>query len=553
MAYRWIDGFLPADAETTLAVREVSNESEFVLATQPPTPAQRRLALAVVAAVFAVFGVAVAIGLTAPFARTQVQIDGFVPALTAIFFVNDLITATLLFGQFSIIRSSALLLLADGYLFTAMMTIPFALTFPGAFSPTGLLHAGVQSSAWIYNFWHYGFPIAAIVYAILKGAGRANYVSRGSTRSAISGSVVTVIGLVCGLTWLATAGHEFLPSLMKDAVNPSPLARMVTSLNTFTCVLALVLVNSRRRSVLDLWLMVVLCAWIMELALLDVLLFSRFTFGFYVGRGFSLITSVIVLVVLLGENSRLYARLARSNVSLQHERTHKLMNLRAMAASIAHEVKQPLQAIALNGGAGLDLLGKTPPDLDEVRATLNDVISESHRASQIFDNICGLFGSAEQEQEPIDVNEIALGALGILREELKENGIITRAELTSELPLVMGHKGQLQEVILNLIRNAIEAMDAVEDGRRTLRVRTENHDRDAIVVAIEDSGPGIAPESLDGIFEPFVTTKAHGRGLGLAICRMIVQRHEGQLSVSSLGKKSGALFKFTLPIKSAAY
>ena len=124
---------------------EVSDEHRFVLATEAPTSAQRRLALAVAAAIFATFGVTVTIGLTAPFARTQVIVNGFVPALTAVFFVNDLITATLLFGQFSIIRSRALLVLADIYFFTALMSIPFALTFPGAFSPSGLLGAGVQS------------------------------------------------------------------------------------------------------------------------------------------------------------------------------------------------------------------------------------------------------------------------------------------------------------------------------------------------------------------------------------------------------------------------
>ena len=118
----------------------------------------------------------------------------------------------------------------------------------------------------------------------------------------------------------------------------------------------------------------------------------------------------------------------------------------------------------------------------------------------------------------------------------------------SELPLVMGHRGQLQEVLLNLVRNAIEAMDAVKDGSRVLQVRTERHGRDEIVVAVEDSGPGIDPKKLDGIFDAFVSTKPQGMGLGLAICRMIIERHGGQLSASSDGK-NGALFEFVLPIK----
>ena len=161
---------LPGSGDDIGRTRRIGRNCLRDASDQSPTPAQRRLVLAVVTVIFATFGVTVLIGLTAPFAHIPLRIDGFVPAITAVFFVNDLITATLLFGQFSIIRSRALLVLADGYLFTALMAIPFALTFPGAFSPTGLLGAGVQSSAWIYNFWHYGFPLAAIAYAMLNGA-----------------------------------------------------------------------------------------------------------------------------------------------------------------------------------------------------------------------------------------------------------------------------------------------------------------------------------------------------------------------------------------------
>ena len=536
-----------------MSIREASVEPVFVFATEPPTSGQRWSALAVVVVLFGVFGVTVAIGLMAPFALTPVRIGAFVPVITAILFVNDLITATLLFGQFSIVRSHALLVIASAYLFTALMAIPFALTFPGQFSPTGLLGAGLQSSAWIYNFWHYGFPVAAIVYAmLLRDVGRINSVSRASPRSAISWSVAIVIGLVCGLTWLATAGDEFLPRLFLDSIHPTPLARIVTSTNTFICALAIALLYIRRRSVLDLWLMVVLCAWITEMAILDVLLYARFTFGFYAGRGFSLITSVVVLVVLLAEMTRLYARLARSNRALQREQNNKLMNLEAMAASIAHEVRQPLTIIAMSGDRALQCLGHAPPDLKAVQSALNRMVSDSRRASEVFDNIRILFGRAGQGHEPIDVNEIALGVLSILRGELEEHGVTASAELTPELPLVMGHRGQMEEVILNLVHNAVEAMDPIKSGSRMLRVITRYDNCDAITVAVEDTGPGIDPEKLDGIFDAFVTTKSQGRGLGLAICRMIIERHGGQLSAWSDKKKRGALFQFTLPIKSAA-
>ena len=529
---------------------EVSDEHKFVLATEPPTSAQRRLALLVVAAIFAIFGVTVTIGLAAPFARTQVPFNGFVPTLTAVLFVNDLITATLLFGQFSIIRSRALLVLADGYFFTALMAIPFALTFPGAFSPSGLLGAGVQSSAWIYNFWHYGFPLATIVYAILIGRGRANNVSRISARSVIGWNMAIVISLVCGITWFTTAGSEFLPSLMLDSSNPNPLARTVTSLNTFICVLALALLYGRQRSVLDLWIMVVLCAWITELALLDVLLFSRFTFAFYVGRGFSLITSVAVLILLLQETTRLYARLARSNLLLERERDNKLMNMQAITAAIAHEVRQPLAAIVTNGGAALRFLAKTPPDQDEVRAALQRMVTDGRRTSEVFDGLRALFRKVDQGMQPIDVNKVIFGVLQSLRIEMKNHAVELRSELSPNLPLVDGNGSQLEEVISNLARNAIEAMDTTTDRSRVLRVISEHRADNAIAVAVQDSGPGIDPKRIDGIFTAFITTKSQGTGLGLAICRMIIQHHGGQLTASSDGK-SGASFQFVLPIRPA--
>jgi signal transduction histidine kinase len=256
------------------------------------------------------------------------------------------------------------------------------------------------------------------------------------------------------------------------------------------------------------------------------------------------------MVMLLAEMTRLYESLARSNVMLQRERDNKLTSLEAMAASISHEVRQPLAAIATRSDTALRFLERAPPDLARVRSNLTTIVDESRRASQVFDNVRALFSSADAGQQAIDVNEIARGVLRILREELEEHGIATRTELTSGLPLVIGHGGQMQEVILNLVRNAIEAMDAIKDGRRVLQVKTSRHGDDTIAVVIEDSGPGIDPEKLGGIFDPFVSTKPRGMGLGLAICRMTIERHGGQLSASA-GKNKGALFQFVLPIKSA--
>jgi signal transduction histidine kinase len=523
------------------------DEPEYVLATEPPTSGQRRLALAILAAVLVVFGATVAIGLTAPVALIPVRIPYFVPVLTAIFFVNDVITATLLFGQFSIIRSHALLVLASAYLFTGPMAVLFALTFPGVFSRAGLLGADFQSAAWIYNFWHYGFPLAVIVYATLIG--RAGRISRWPARSAIGCSIAIVLALVIGLALLSTTRDELLPALFQDNIHPTPLARIVTSLNTFICVIALCLLYIRRRSVLDLWLIVVMCAWVSELAILDVLLYPRFSFGFYVGRGFSLVTSVIILVVLLAEMTRLYARLARSNRALKRERENKLMNMEAMVASIRHEVKQPLTTIAAHAETAIELLGRVRPDIDEARSDLNEIVNQSHVASEVFDNLRLLFARAEV-WDRVDVNEIALQALNMLRVELEEHRITVGVQLASNVPLIAGHKGQLREVILNLLHNAVEALEGIKDESRAVRVITKYDDNQAIFIAIEDTGPGINTEELERIFDAFVTTKCKGMGLGLTICRMIVEGHGGRISALSDRKRRGALFQFSLPIRS---
>jgi len=238
-------------------------------------------------------------------------------------------------------------------------------------------------------------------------------------------------------------------------------------------------------------------------------------------------------------------------IKLERERENKLLNMQAITAAIAHEVRQPLAALITNANAALRFLGKVPADHDEVRSALNRMISDGHRTSDVFESIRALFKKTDQGRQPIDLNEIILGVLQSLRDELNNRGIETHPELMSDLPLIIGHKTQLREVIFNLIDNAVDAMNTTIDHDRLLRVKTALHGSDGIVLAVEDSGHGLEPEQLEGIFDAFVTTKADGIGLGLAICRMIVENHGGQLSASSDGK-SGATFQCVLPMKSVA-
>ena len=257
-----------------------------------------------------------------------------------------------------------------------------------------------------------------------------------------------------------------------------------------------------------------------------------------------------LLAALFAERRDSETRLARANLMLERERDNKLMSAEAITAAIAHEVRQPLASISTNASAASRWLARVPPDPHEARAALARIQNESHRTSEVFDAIRALFRTGDGVRHAISINEIIGEVLQLLRGELQEHAVEVRSEL-AELPPIEGHKGQLRQVIFNLLHNAIEAMDATVDRKRVLRVTTQVRNSDAVAVAIEDSGAGIDPEKLDRIFTAFVTTKSQGMGLGLAICRMIIEQHGGHLTASSDGK-TGALFEFAVPIASAA-
>ena len=231
---------------------------------------------------------------------------------------------------------------------------------------------------------------------------------------------------------------------------------------------------------------------------------------------------------------------------LRREQNNRLMNLEAMTASISHEVRQPLAAIVSNGSAALRFLDHRPPNVEEVRSALHRMVGDSHRIGEVFDSLRALFGKPDREKELVDVNETAIEALRFLRWQLRNHKIFTLTHLTSELPPIEGNKGQLQEVIVNLVQNAIEAMDELTTERRVLQIRAEPA-TDRIVVTVEDSGPGIDENKASSIFDPFVTTKRDGMGLGLAISRMIVERHGGELTVAP-AHPHGCIFRMVLPI-----
>jgi signal transduction histidine kinase len=228
-------------------------------------------------------------------------------------------------------------------------------------------------------------------------------------------------------------------------------------------------------------------------------------------------------------------------------RVSQLNTMGQLTASIAHEVNQPLAAISANGSAALRFLGRTPPDLGETKQALSSMVSDSHRASQVITGLRAMFKKDRPEKVLLDVNDLIRDVLALLRGELDKNRVLVRAELNSGLPKLWAEPAQLQQVFLNLFMNSVEAMSAVTDCERTLTVRSTLQEPDAVLISVEDSGPGIDPGIIDRIFSAFFTTKSQGMGMGLSICRSIMEAHGGRLQVAS-GIVRGTAFFAVLPI-----
>ena len=520
----------------------IPEDQPFTLATLPPDRAQKRLALAVMlvflGAVFILAG-----------ELTNVQwrrIDAFVPAYGTAMFVNDMITAVLLFNQFAILRSRALLVIAIGYLFTGLLLVPWTLAFPGVFPPDSLLGSRLQSTSWFQLLRLAGFPSFVIVYALLKDADPPRRLWEGSVGVAILSSVAITAAIVLVLTVLVIAGDAHLLRISTDPVHFSTLAFYISGGLILWNLLALAVLWMRQRSVLDLWLMVVVCAYAIEFYLGAFSGQARFNAGWYAGRVFGFLSSILVLCVLLYEITTLYAQLLRAVFEQRREREARLMTGDAVSASIAHEVKQPLGAIITSASAGLNWLDHAKPDLDEVRDALQLVVAAGHRADAVIENIRGHFRMGARTHTPLDINEVIQKALVVVRDNLQTHRVAVQADVNERLPRIRGEQVQLQQVLVNLITNAMDSM-ATKNGERVLSIRSEVHHSGRVMVSVEDTGKGLDPGTVDRIFNPMFTTKAHGMGMGLSICRSIIEAHEGRLWVTA-DKGRGSIFHFTVPV-----
>jgi signal transduction histidine kinase len=532
--------------------REPTHERGIFLSTLPAGRANQRLAAGVVVVSAAIFVLA------APLARTQLpQVWAFIPIYEAILVINDLITAVLLFGQFTILRSRALLVLASGYLFTGFLTVSHALTFPGLFSPAGLLGAGVQSTAWLYMFWHGGFPLFVIAYALLKKRGGDEPVIAARPAFAILATIGVVIAVVWGLTLLATTGQGSLPPIMAGNRYTPAMAVVVTSTWILSFVALVVLWRQRAHSVLDVWLMVVMCVWIFDIALAAVLNAGRFDLGFYAGRIYGLLAASFVLIVLLLENGVLYARLVESYEGERRERQRvedKTVELAAVnkeldafSYTVSHDLRTPVRAV---DGFARVLEEEYAARLDAEGRRLLGVVRESaQRMGQLIED---LLAFARLGRQPLRTQRVELEALvNQTIAELRMGREARRIDFAvGRLGAVEADPALLKQAFANLIGNAIKFTRDKDPAMIEVGCREESRPDDTgFVYYVKDNGAGFDMRHYDKLFGVFQrlhrAEEFEGTGVGLATVQKIITRHGGRVWADSV-PGAGATFYFTL-------
>jgi signal transduction histidine kinase len=532
----------------TAAGPPYDDEQEFplIIANMPATPRQKAWAVAV--AVLLITAAAV----IAPFARIQLgQINGFVPVLQTALSLAELITAALLFAQFSIQPQRALLALASGYVFSGSFAFLQTLAFPNGYAPAGVIGNGLDSPAWLYVLWHTVFPAAILVYGFMKDHSTAGRPGRPAI-AAIAITIACIAAAVAGLTWMVTTKAEVLPSFyVNDVGHQTALGNQVNLTLLLWNMTVLTVLFVRLRTILDLWLMVTLLAYLPNFLVAIIGSSVRFTIGWYAARGFVLVGSCMLLTALLIETMFLYSRLASAIALQRRERANRLLSIDAVTGAIAHELRSPLGAISLNAATGLSHLQAASPELEDLGNILSDIEADANRAADIISSIREMTIKTAHGGASTNLEDVAALALKLLKHDLLASGISVATEFQGNIPPVAMDGTELQQIVLNLCKNAIDAMSSVPADQRQLRMKTGFDGGTMARLSVEDWGIGVTPRHQEHIFDPFFTTKQGGMGLGLAISSNLVARCGGKLRLLNSGAK-GSVFELEMPVSAPA-
>ena len=531
------------------------------LLNQPADSRQRwRAGLVLVASVL-LFGALV------PFVRVPMpRVPAFIPLYESALLTNDAVTAVLLFGQYRILRSRALMVLACAYLFTAVMTVIHALTYPDVFSHTGLLGAGRQTTSALYMFWHAGFPLFVLAYSTLKrregrmAPAQPTWQAAAPRRDALALALPgATLLLAAALALWATVGQDWLPTLIEPNRFGIALTISASTIWALSLVVVAALWRHRPHSVLDLWLSVSLVAWSFDVALSSMLNAARYDFGFYAGRIYGLLAGSAVLIELLLENGALYARLVRvhhndlrqaSALRVARDEARSADAAKSMfLANMSHEIRTPMNAVI-----GLTTL-VLQTRLDETQRDYLTKVQTSSKAllsllNDILDYSKIEAGKVALESEEFSPEETIENVGNLFSAKVEEAGLDLLFEIDRDLPpRLVGDALRLTQVLNNLVGNAIKF---TSKGEVVIGARVVSRNDDAVELAfsVRDTGIGVTPEQAERLFSVFqqaersTARKYGGTGLGLAICKRLVELMGGRIEVIP-APGGGSIFAFT--------
>jgi signal transduction histidine kinase len=560
-----------------------TGERRALLSTLPAGSGDQRLPIIVVVLSTAIF-LAVA-----PFAKVALTpLPAFLPLYQSALILNDAITAVLLYGQYNVLRSRALLVLAGGYLFSALMAVAHLLSFPGLFAPGGLVSGGPQTTAWLYFLWHAAFPFCVIAYACLKDRGSPvepfdRHPGAGKT---IAGSIAAVVAIAGALAAFTVIGHDAMPAIMQGD-RDAPAKIFVATVSWMVSLVAmLVLWRRRTRSRLDLWIMVVMCAWIFDVALAALLNGARYDVGWYAGRVYGLLAASFVLAVLLLENGMLYTRLVQALEGEQRERARaeektaelgllnaelelkvatrtgevarSLEKVRAaerarsqFMKAVTHELKTPLNSV----------IGFTELLKDEVPGPLNakqagfaaDILAAAEHLLALVQGILEMSridaAGALITREAVDVGAMLAERVAVRRNSASPRGIKIHLNAAPPVGIARLDPGAMRRMLDVLLDNAVKFN---RDGGE---VRVDaGLAGTTLEISVSDTGIGVAREDLAKLFTPLeqldagVARRHGGLGLGLALARRLAELHGGTIDVESEPGK-GSTFTLRLPLE----
>ena len=517
-------------------------EDHVGLFNTPPTRAQVRISLATVGVLF----VALAIVFVIPNVRLR-EVSAVVPMVDAIMIMGDLITATLLYVTASVFRSRALTVLASTFVFIALLLVTHMLTFPGAFAPTGLLGAGVNTTGWLFILRRASLPIAIIAYVLIRRSETSVPAWVQLPDPGVAVGLATAVMLAVVVSVIATAGHDLLPPLFVDRTHVIRTALITTNLVLIPLVLvAMASLFWKRVSVLDMWLLVASAAWIIQLPV-NLRDWGRFTVGFYAQFAMMPASNLILMLALLTESSRLHMRLALAQAARKRERDALLTSVDAIAATFSHEIGQPLTAVTTNAKAGLNYLTRAKPNVGKAIEALRASLDAGKLTVSVIKSLRAMAARQPAGFNSFALNDVVRETADLLHRELASAKVTLELDLEDALPPAQADRVQVQQVLVNLVMNAIESMNGARDMPRCVTLRSSRLDGRGMLLEVSDTGHGIAAGDLERIFEPFVTTKADGSGLGLAISRILAEEQGGRLWAAPNNGRCGATFCLQLP------